>query len=96
VLPAILPVDRKCHQLARYGKTRKSRGDSQLHMLVKTLWLIYETSQETVGRLDLLWAELRDGGGLEMFVEQLARMFPPLVVRRETKRPTEAHTVNAA
>ena len=28
-----------------------------------------------------------------MFVEQLARMFPPVVVRREAERPMETHTI---
>jgi hypothetical protein len=63
---------------------------------MKTLRLIYETSQEIVGCLELLRAKLRDGGGLEVFVEQLARVFPPLVVRREAERPTETHTADIA
>jgi len=95
VLPAILSVDRNViSSLAIENSKNWICGDLQLHELVKTLWRIYETSQETVGSLDLLWAELRDGGGLEVFVEHLARIFPPLVVRRETEGPTETHTVN--
>ena len=61
---------------------------------MKTFRIIYETSQETVGCLGLHRAELRNSGGLEVFVEHLARIFPPLVVRRETERPAETHTIN--
>jgi len=62
-------------------------------VLVKGFRRIDELPQETVRCLDLLWAELRNGRGLEVFVEKLARMFPPLVVRREAERPTEAHAI---
>ena len=65
-------------------------------MLMKMLRIIHETLKETMGCLELLRAELRNSGGLEVFVEQLARMFPPLIVRCETERPTKTHTINVS
>jgi hypothetical protein len=76
-----------------YWNSDIKRQNPQLHVLVKEFWRINELPQETVRCLDLLWAELGNGGGLEVFVEKLARMFPPLVVRRKTERPTEAHAI---
>ena len=44
-----------------------------------------------MGSLELFRAELGDRSWLEVLVEQPARVLPPLVVWRETERPTEAH-----
>ncbi len=52
---------------------------------MKTIWRVYQLLQEYVCCLDLFRAELRNRGWLEVLVEQLARMFPPLVVRRESE-----------
>ena len=52
---------------------------------MKTLWRVYQLPQESVRSLELLRAELRNGGGLEVFVEQFARTLPPLIVRGEAE-----------
>lgn len=52
---------------------------------MKTLWRVYELPQESVRCLELFRAELRNGRGLEVFVENFARIFPPLVVRGEAE-----------
>ena len=52
---------------------------------MKTLWRVYQLPQESVRRLHLFRAELRNGRGLEVSVEQFARIFPPLVVRGEAE-----------
>lgn len=55
--------------------------DLQLHVFMKTVWRVYQLPQESVRGLDFFRAELRNGRGLEVFVEHFARTFPPLVVR---------------
>lgn len=60
---------------------------------METLWRIYQLPQEPMRCLDLFWTELRNGAGLEVSVEQFARVFPPLVVRREAERPTKTHAI---
>jgi hypothetical protein len=60
---------------------------------MKPLWGIYQLAQESMRCLDLFGAELRNGRWLEVFVEQLARILPPFVVRREAERPTKTHTI---
>jgi hypothetical protein len=60
---------------------------------METLWGVYQLSQESMRCLDFFWTELRNSTGLEVSVEQLARVFPPLVVRREAKRPTKTHAI---
>ncbi len=52
---------------------------------MKTIGRVYQLLQEYVCCHDLFRAALRNRERLEVLVEQLARVFLPLVVRRKTE-----------